>query len=78
MAAGIGTICLWSADTRQVGNVQYTTGQVFPAIQIRVTGGTTVNLRVFSDYGPDFIVMNVPEDDSQTTPNSWTYPAGTF
>ena len=75
---GAGTICLWYADTRQVGQVQFTQGEIYPAIQIRVVSGTVVNLRVFSDNGPDFIMLGVPEDDTQTTPNSWTYPPGTF
>jgi hypothetical protein len=75
---GIGTICVWNADNRQVGDASYGVGQLFPAMQIRVVAGTSVNLKVFSDSGPDFIVLNVPEDDTQTTPNSWTYPAGTF
>jgi hypothetical protein len=77
-APGPGTICIWNADTRQVGDVQYTQGEQYPAIQIRVVAGTTVNLKVFSDSGPNFAVLEVPEDDTQVTPNSWSYPAGTF
>lgn len=37
-----------------------------------------VNLRVFaSDVNRDFVVTNVPQDDTQATPNSWTYASQT-
>jgi hypothetical protein len=46
------------------------------ALIIQVT--PWVNLRVFaSDVNRDFVVTNVPEDDTQTTPNSWTYASQT-
>jgi len=38
-----------------------------------ITHVNPVCLKVFGDDGRDFLISNAIEDDTQTTPNSWTY-----
>ena len=81
MAVNVGSIVLWNSIAGTFGANSFSNLEQHPALVTRIwqaAAPQTVNLHILPDQGTPFTVANVPEDDTASTPNSWTAPVGVF